>query len=100
MCGRLLPAIVAEPVRRRRLRAMQLGVMVEGQEGLGWEQWRRVTALTDRLGFESIWRSDHLVSLAGHSERDSLEAWTSLVELATRGTRLIFGTLVSPVTFR
>src|SRR5579884_1598238 len=74
--------------------------MIEGQEGLNWERWRHLTAVTEQLGFESIWRSDHFFSLNGSTERDSLETWVSLVDLASRGTRLTFGPLVSPMTFR
>ena len=38
---------------------MQLGVMVEGQDGLGWELWRRLFRAAEDLGFESLWRSDN-----------------------------------------
>jgi F420-dependent oxidoreductase-like protein len=36
----------------------------------------------------------------GKGERDSLECWTSLTELASRTRRIRFGPLVSPITFR
>ncbi|HZU77376.1 MAG TPA: TIGR03560 family F420-dependent LLM class oxidoreductase [Dehalococcoidia bacterium] len=79
---------------------MKLGVMIEGQEGLNWERWRHITSLVEELGFESQWRSDHLFPFGEEKARDSLEAWSSLVELAARGARLTFGTLVSSMTFR
>ena len=40
---------------------MDLGVMIEGQEGLGWELWRRIVRVTEDAGFESLWRSDHFL---------------------------------------
>src|SRR5262249_36478331 len=42
-------------------RAMaHLGIMIEGQEGLTWERWRRIADAAEQLGYESLWRSDHL----------------------------------------
>lgn len=78
---------------------MLLGVMVEGQEGLTWERWRRVMARSEELGFESLWRSDHLLSRVD-AGRESLEAWVSLTLAAAETKRLRFGPLVSPITFR
>lgn len=79
---------------------MQLGVMLEGQEGINWRRWRHLSALVEELGFGSLWRSDHFCSLMGRPERDALETWVSLAELAGRGTRLQFGPLVCSMTFR
>jgi F420-dependent oxidoreductase-like protein len=79
---------------------MQIGIMLEGQEGLNWERWVRISQQVEGLGLDSLWRSDHFFSVMARSERDSLECWTSLTELATRARRIRFGPLVSPMTFR
>ena len=76
--------------------------MLEGQEGLNWDRWRRICADAERLGFASLRRSDHLISLMGPdtSERDCIECWESLA-LAAEWTKTIeFGPMVSPMTFR
>ncbi|HUG14296.1 MAG TPA: TIGR03560 family F420-dependent LLM class oxidoreductase [Thermomicrobiales bacterium] len=78
----------------------KLGIMIEGQEGLTWERWNRLIDAGERLGFDSIWRSDHLFSVMGVSERDTLALWPSLTAVATRSSTLEFGQLVSPVTYR
>ena len=78
---------------------MDLGVMIEGQEGLNWESWRRIARATEDLGFESLWRSDHLFSFS-QRERDALETFVSLVLVAENTERIRFGTLVCPITFR
>jgi len=78
---------------------MQLGVMLEGQEGLTWDLWRRIMARVEELGFESLWRSDHFMSLVD-SSRDALETWVALTLTAAETTRLRFGSLVCPMTFR
>jgi F420-dependent oxidoreductase-like protein len=79
---------------------MQIGIMLEGQEGLNWERWIRISQQVEGLGLDSLWRSDHFFSVMARGERDSLECWTSLTELATRVRRIRFGPLVSPMTFR
>jgi F420-dependent oxidoreductase-like protein len=79
---------------------MKVGIMIEGQEGLTWERWFRIAERVESLGLDSLWRSDHYVSLMGHPERPALECWTSLTALAQRSRRIGFGPLVSPVTFR
>ena len=78
---------------------MQVGIMIEGQDGLDWNRWFRLIDAAESLGYESLCRSDHLTSVVGRSERPSLETWTSLTVLATRTQRLRFGPLVSPMTF-
>ncbi len=79
---------------------MKVGIFVEGQEGMTWENWKRWVTMTEDLGFESIWRSDHLYSLFEHPERPALECWTALTWVASHTSRIKFGPLVSPMTFR
>lgn len=74
--------------------------MIEGQEGLSWERWRRICADADTLGFASLRRSDHLISLMGRPERDCIECWTSLAMAAQWTKRIELGPMVSPMTFR
>jgi alkanesulfonate monooxygenase SsuD/methylene tetrahydromethanopterin reductase-like flavin-dependent oxidoreductase (luciferase family) len=55
--------------------------------------------MVDTLRFDSLWRSDHLLSLAGVPTRRGLDTWTSLAALATMTGHIRFGPLVSPITF-
>jgi len=77
---------------------MRVGLMVEGQNGLTWERWRHILALAERLRFPSLFRSDHYFT--GPRQQDSLEAFLSFVPAALETSRLRFGPLVAPVTFR
>ena len=79
---------------------MQLGVMVEGQEGMTWDLWARLAETVERLGYESLWRSDHVRSLEEQGDRLQVEAWASFMHLAEATRRIRFGPLVSPMTFR
>ncbi|HET9410951.1 MAG TPA: LLM class flavin-dependent oxidoreductase [Candidatus Dormibacteraeota bacterium] len=77
----------------------QLGIMIEGQEGLSWERWRNLCRDVEGLGFASLRRSEHLISLMGDDSRDCIDCWTSLA-LAAEWTKTIqFGPMVSPMTF-
>jgi F420-dependent oxidoreductase-like protein len=79
--------------------SLSFAIMIEGQEGLTWDRWRRLADVTEACGYESLFRSDHLTELAGDSARPSLDTWASLTWLATVTRRIRFGPLVSPMTF-
>lgn len=76
-----------------------IGLMIEGQEDLTWERFFRLAQAAEDLGFESLFRSDHLTALEGFPARRSLELWSSLTALALRTRRLRFGPLVCSLTF-
>lgn len=78
----------------------KLGVMIEGQEGLNWERWNRIVEAAEGLGFDSVWRSDHLFSVMGAYDRETLALWPSLTAVGSSTSRVEFGQLVSPTTFR
>ncbi|HEY7516913.1 MAG TPA: TIGR03560 family F420-dependent LLM class oxidoreductase [Methylomirabilota bacterium] len=79
--------------------ALRLALMIEGQEGLTWDRWRRLARTAEDGGFESLFRSDHLTGLFGDASRPSLDLWASLTWLATATSRIRFGPLVAPLTF-
>ena len=78
----------------------ELGIMIEGQEGLTWERWRAICGDVDRLGFASLRRSDHLFSVLGEPGRDNLDCWTSLALAAEWTERVQIGPMVTPLTFK
>lgn len=79
---------------------MDLGIMIEAQEGVSWDLWRKLARTVEDLGFESLWRSDHFSGLMGAPAGDSLDAYAAMTVLATETRRIRFGPLVSPITFR
>lgn len=74
--------------------------MVEGQEGVEWEQWLALAEAAEAAGLEGLFRSDHYQAIGKGSPAGSLDAWTTLAALAARTRTLRLGTMVSPVTFR
>lgn len=80
--------------------AVLVCLMIEGQEGVTWEQWLALAEACERSGVEGLFRSDHYFSIGRGGEAGSLDAWTTLAGLAAVTERIRLGTLVSPVTFR
>jgi F420-dependent oxidoreductase-like protein len=78
---------------------MRVCLMIEGQEGVTWEDWVRLAGLAERHGLEGLFRSDHYTAII-RPEADALDAWTTLAGLAAVTERIRLGTLVSPATFR
>jgi F420-dependent oxidoreductase-like protein len=74
--------------------------MIEGQEGVSWEQWVALARACEENGLEGLFRSDHYQSVFDISGRGSLDAWATLAGLGAVTERIRLGTLVSPATFR
>jgi len=77
----------------------QIGLMIEGQDGLNWERWDKLLNAAENLGYFGLFRSDHFTN-PNPPDKDSLELWVSLTYAATHTQRIEFGQLVSPITFR
>ena len=78
---------------------IEVAIMIEGQNGLTWERWKRIAILADQMGFAGLYRSDHYTN-ANPPDQESLEAWVSLTWLASHTQNIEFGPLVSPLSFR
>lgn len=73
--------------------------MLEGQNGLNWPRFQRIAHAVEELGFAGLYRSDHFTNTEP-PDIDSLELWVSLTWLAGHTSRIEFGPLVTPVSFR
>jgi F420-dependent oxidoreductase-like protein len=78
---------------------MRVCLMIEGQEGVTWDDWVRLAGLAERHGLEGLFRSDHYTAIV-RQHAGALDAWATLAGLATVTQRIRLGTLVSPATFR
>lgn len=78
---------------------IEVAIMIEGQNGLTWTRWRRIARAVEDLGFAGLYRSDHYTN-ASPPDLESLELWVSLTWLASHTSRIEFGPLVTPVSFR
>jgi F420-dependent oxidoreductase-like protein len=78
---------------------LEVAIMIEGQYGIDWPRWKRLTRVVEDLGYAGLYRSDHFTEPTG-PYMDALELWSSLSWLADNTERIEFGPLVSPVSFR
>jgi F420-dependent oxidoreductase-like protein len=73
--------------------------MVEGQEGVSWDEWVAIAQAAEDAGLAGLFRSDHYTSF--HAAPDAaLDAWATLSALGAVTRRIRLGTLVSAATFR
>ena len=79
---------------------MRIALMIEGQEGVTWEQWVALGRAAEAAELDGLFRSDHYSSINRGDPAGALDAWVTLGALATCTQRIRLGTLVSPVTFR
>ncbi|HSF82244.1 MAG TPA: TIGR03560 family F420-dependent LLM class oxidoreductase [Anaerolineales bacterium] len=78
---------------------LDIAIMIEGQNGLTWPRWQKIALAVEELGFAGLYRSDHYTN-ANPPDKESLELWVSLTWLASHTSRIQFGPLVSPLSFR
>ena len=76
-----------------------ISIMIEGQDGLTWPRWKRLAEEVERLGYAGLFRSDHFTN-SEPPDKESLELMISLAYLASGTSRIRFGSLVAPFSFR
>jgi alkanesulfonate monooxygenase SsuD/methylene tetrahydromethanopterin reductase-like flavin-dependent oxidoreductase (luciferase family) len=76
---------------------MEVGIIIGEATPLSWERWKHVVDLVEDHGYHSLFRSDHYFN---GKQKDAIDVYLSFVLAAERTTRIRFGPLVSPVTFR
>src|SRR5256885_216692 len=59
--------------------------MVEGQEGVTWDEWLALARACEEAGLDALFRSDHYLSGFGDPRSDVLDAWATLAALAAGG---------------
>ena len=79
---------------------MRVCLMIEGQEGVSWDQWVSLARAAEEAKLDGLFRSDHYRSIVRGEPAGSLDAWATLAGLAAVTSRIRLGTMVSPVTFR
>ncbi|MBA3245613.1 MAG: LLM class F420-dependent oxidoreductase, partial [Actinobacteria bacterium] len=57
---------------------MRICLMIEGQEGVSWDEWVALGRAAEESRLEGLFRSDHYAGLMGDETRGSLDAWTQI----------------------
>jgi len=79
---------------------MDVCLMIEGQEGVTWDQWVALARACEEFNFRGLFRSDHYLSFSHPKERGALDAWATISALGAVTERIRLGSMVSPITFR
>lgn len=77
---------------------MNVGIYIEGQEGVTWYDWRQLARRTEALGFDALATSVHMRSLQAPG-RWALDLWPVMTAIALWTKRIRFGPLVLPIGF-
>ncbi len=78
--------------------SVEIGLYIEAQEGVTWQDWRQLAQRTEELGFDSLVSSVHLRSLQAPG-RWALDLWPLMTAIALWTQRIRFGPMVLPITF-
>lgn len=78
---------------------LDVNLMIEGQDGVNWQRWQGIARTVEDAGYAGLYRSDHFTN-PEDDHLDALELWTSLTWLATNTSRIAFGPVVAPVSYR
>ena len=79
---------------------LELCLMVEGQEGVSWPQWKQLANAAETHGFQGLFRSGHYLSELPGSGRAALECWGTICALAAVTSKIRLGTAMTPASFR
>ncbi|MEX0873633.1 MAG: LLM class F420-dependent oxidoreductase [Actinomycetota bacterium] len=80
---------------------MQLRVFTEPQQGANYETLLEFAKLTEDLGFDAFFRSDHYLKMGDVTGLPGpTDAWITLAGIARETTKIRLGTLVTSATFR
>ena len=65
-----------------------------------WQAYLDAAKLVDRLGYDTLWTNDHLISEVGPPDQPKFEAWTTLAAWATATTSSRLGHWVGTNSLR
>jgi alkanesulfonate monooxygenase SsuD/methylene tetrahydromethanopterin reductase-like flavin-dependent oxidoreductase (luciferase family) len=78
---------------------MKLGIHIS-QDGVSWEELRKIAQEAECEGFYSFWLLDHVHASPRPDEMQMLECWTLLSALASETTKIRLGALVLNINNR
>jgi F420-dependent oxidoreductase-like protein len=82
------------------MKDIDFGVQIEPQYGFTYKKIKDIASEAEKLGFESIWISDHFFMTRDSLEINCLECWTLLTALACETKKLRLGAMVSAQSYR
>src|SRR6476660_4080683 len=82
------------------LKAMDLRVFTEPQQGATYDDLLAVARRSEHLGFGAFFRSDHYLGMGTEGLPGPSDAWVTLAGLARDTSTIRLGTMMTSATFR
>ena len=79
---------------------LSFGIQIEPQLGFDYKTVEKIALNAEKVGYDSIWSSDHFFLDNKSEEKNCMEAWTLISALASKTTTLRLGTLVTCNNYR
>ncbi|MFX0125412.1 MAG: TIGR03560 family F420-dependent LLM class oxidoreductase [Candidatus Hodarchaeota archaeon] len=79
---------------------INFGIQIEPQLGYDYTSVEKIALKAEKLGYDSLWSSDHFFLDTNSEEKNCMEAWTLLAALAAKTNTLRLGTLVTCNNYR
>ncbi len=80
--------------------AVKFGIQIEPQFGFEYKTVEKIALEAEKIGYDSIWSSDHFFLDNKSEERNCMEAWSLISALAAVTKKIKIGTLVTCNSYR
>jgi F420-dependent oxidoreductase-like protein len=82
------------------MKSVDFGIQIEPQYGFTYQMVREIAQTAEKLGFESIWVSDHFFMTMDSINTNCLECWTTLTSIAVNTKKIRLGPMVASQNYR
>ncbi|MCK5183676.1 MAG: TIGR03560 family F420-dependent LLM class oxidoreductase, partial [Candidatus Heimdallarchaeota archaeon] len=79
---------------------VKFGIQIEPQMGFDYKTVEKIALEAEKIGYDSIWSSDHFFLDDKSEDRNCMEAWTLISALAAVTKKIKLGTLVTCNSYR
>ncbi len=79
---------------------LSFGIQIEPQLGFDYDTVEKIALNAEKVGYDSIWSSDHFFLDNKSEDKNCMEAWTLIAALASKTTTLRLGALVTCNSYR